>query len=69
MAKEPLAAVGHVVHIYDFRVKPGTGDAFIVDWDAADKSGLQGTFRILDPSATGAEVIDEIPADVIAEVK
>ena len=37
--------------------------------DAADKSGLQGTFRILDPSATGAEVIDEIPADVIAEVK
>ena len=28
MANEPLAAVGHVVHIYDFRVKPGMGDQF-----------------------------------------
>ena len=24
-----LAQEGHVVHIYDFRVKPGTGDEFI----------------------------------------
>ncbi len=31
--------------------------------DAADKSGLQGTFRVLDPSPTGAEVVDEVPED------
>ena len=31
--------------------------------DAADKSGLQGTFRILDPSPTGAEVVDSLPED------
>lgn len=37
--------------------------------DAADKSGLQGAFRILDPSVTGAEVVDEIPGDIVAEFK
>ncbi len=39
MDKEPLAAVGNVVHVYDFRVKPGMGDRFIEEWDAVDKSG------------------------------
>lgn len=29
MALEPLAKEGHFFHIYDFRVKPGMGDAFI----------------------------------------
>ena len=27
--KEPLAKEGHVMHIYDIRVKPGAGDEFI----------------------------------------
>ena len=39
MEKKPLAAVGNVVHIYDFRVKPGTGDEFARVWDLGDKSG------------------------------
>ena len=39
MEKEPFAAVGNVVHVYDFRVKPGTGNQFIAEWDAVDKSG------------------------------
>ena len=39
MTKEAFAMVGHIVHIYDFRVKPGQGDQFIKGWDAADKSG------------------------------
>ena len=39
MAKESLATIGNVVHIYDFRVKPGTGDEFARVWDLGDKSG------------------------------
>ena len=38
MTKETLAKVGNVIHVYDFRVKPGTGDEFIEVWDAGDKS-------------------------------
>jgi hypothetical protein len=29
MAMVPLADQGNVLHVYDFRVKPGTGDEFI----------------------------------------
>ena len=29
MALEPLAKKGNFFHVYDFRVKPGTGDRFI----------------------------------------
>ena len=29
MAMEPLAKKGNFFHVYDFRVKPGTGDRFI----------------------------------------
>ena len=29
MAAEPLAQVGNFLHVYDFRVRPGTGDQFI----------------------------------------
>jgi hypothetical protein len=29
MALEPLAKLGNYFHIYDFRVKPGSGDDFI----------------------------------------
>ena len=29
MALEPLAKKGNFFHVYDFRVKPGTGDEFI----------------------------------------
>ena len=32
--------------------------------DAADKSGLPGTFRVLDPSPTGAEVLPRLPAEL-----
>jgi len=29
MALEPLAKKGHFFHVYDFRVKPGSGEEFI----------------------------------------
>jgi homoserine kinase len=32
--------------------------------DGADKLRLAGTFRVLDPSATGAEVVDAVPDDL-----
>lgn len=38
MALEPLAEEGHFFHIYDFRVKPGTGDEFIELFNAFDYS-------------------------------
>ena len=38
MALQPLASKGNYVHIYDFRVKPGTGEAFIRLFDAFDYS-------------------------------
>ena len=64
-----LSGAGSCVIAFTTR---GENRAFTIGYEmanAADKSGLQGTFRILDPSATGAVVIDEIPADVIAEVR
>jgi homoserine kinase len=48
----------------------GENRAFTIGYemaDGADKAGLPGTFRVLDPSPTGAEEIDEIPASVIQE--
>ena len=38
MAKGPLATKGNYFHIYDFRVRPGTGDRFIELFDAFDYS-------------------------------
>ncbi|MBM3517240.1 MAG: hypothetical protein FJX56_05015 [Alphaproteobacteria bacterium] len=38
MALEKLAQVGHMVHVYDFRVSPGTGEAFIRAFDEYDVS-------------------------------
>ena len=38
MALIPLAAMGNFIHVYDFRVKPGTGDEFIRLFDAFDYS-------------------------------
>ena len=38
MAMVPLASKGHFLHVYDFRVKPGTGDEFIVLFDRFDYS-------------------------------
>lgn len=38
MALEPLASKGNVLHVYDFRVKPGCGDEFITLFDAFDYS-------------------------------
>jgi hypothetical protein len=38
MALVPLASKGNFFHVYDFRVKPGQGDAFIVQFDAFDYS-------------------------------
>ena len=39
MAQEPLANEGNFLHIYDFRVKPGTGDEFIALLNKFDYSG------------------------------
>ena len=33
--------------------------------DAADKSGLAGEFRVLEPSPTGAEVLPELPTELV----
>ena len=38
MALEPLATKGNVLHVYDFRVKPGSGEEFIRLFDAFDYS-------------------------------
>jgi hypothetical protein len=38
MALEPLAQRGHYFHIYDFRVRKGTGDEFIRLFDEFDYS-------------------------------
>lgn len=39
MAEQPLANEGSYLHIYDFRVKPGTGDEFIALFNKFDYSG------------------------------
>lgn len=39
MAKRPLAQKGNFLHVYDFRVKPGTGDEFIRIFEEFDRSG------------------------------
>lgn len=36
MAQEPLAQRGNVLHIYDFRVKPGTEEEFIRQFEEFD---------------------------------
>jgi hypothetical protein len=38
MALVSLANAGNYLHIYDFRVKPGTGDKFIALFDSFDYS-------------------------------
>jgi hypothetical protein len=38
MALEPLAREGHFLHIYDFRVTPGSGDEFIKSFNRYDYS-------------------------------
>ena len=38
MALVSLAKAGNFLHIYDFRVKPGTGDRFIALFDSFDYS-------------------------------
>ena len=38
MALEPLAKQGHFFHIYDFKVKPGTGEEFIKLFNRFDYS-------------------------------
>ncbi len=43
MALEPLAKKGHFFHVYDFRVKPGTGDQFIDlfnEYDYSDENPM-----------------------------
>ena len=39
MANRPLAQKGNFLHVYDFRVKPGTGDEFIRRFEEFDYSG------------------------------
>ena len=38
MAMEPLATQGNFIHVYDFRVKAGSGDRFIEKFNEADYS-------------------------------
>ena len=38
MAQEPLGKKGNFFHIYDFRVKPGTGDEFVRLFEQFDYS-------------------------------
>ena len=62
-----LSGAGTSVVAFTMR---GDNRAFTIGYemaDAADKAGLPGTFRVLDPSPTGAEEVDEIPAIVIEE--
>ena len=43
MALEPLAKLGNYFHVYDFRVKPGTGNEFIRlfnDFDYSDDNPM-----------------------------
>ncbi len=40
MAMEPLATKGNFFHIYDFRVKPGTGEKFIQLFNEFDYSDI-----------------------------
>jgi len=62
-----LSGAGSSIIAFTLR---GENRAFTIGYemaDAADKAGLAGTFRVLDPSPIGAEEIDEIPASVIEE--
>ena len=45
MALEKLAHVGNMMHFYDFRVKPGTGAAFIKAFDEYDVSAANPMHR------------------------
>lgn len=38
MAQQPLGQKGNYFHIYDFRVKPGTGDEFVRKFEEFDYS-------------------------------
>lgn len=38
MAQEPLGKKGNYFHIYDFRVKPGTGEEFVKTFEVFDYS-------------------------------
>ncbi|MEE2969589.1 MAG: hypothetical protein VX741_05595 [Pseudomonadota bacterium] len=38
MAMVPLATQGNFIHVYDFRVKPGSGERFIEMFNKADYS-------------------------------
>ena len=40
MALEPLAKKGHFFHVYDFRVKPGSGERFIELFNEFDYSDV-----------------------------
>jgi hypothetical protein len=39
MSTQPLATKGNFLHVYDFRVKTGTGDEFIRRFEEFDYSG------------------------------
>jgi len=40
MAQQPLATKGNYFHIYDFWVKPGTGDRFLKEFEEFDYSDI-----------------------------
>ena len=62
MAKEPLAAVGHVIHVYDFRVKPGSGNRFIDlfnEFDYSDENPMHKSSAQVKDGVLCRDVDDE----------
>ncbi len=63
MAAEPLAQVGNFLHVYDFRVRPGTGDEFIRRFEEFDHSGQNPMHRSPAQVRDGVLCRDENDAD------
>ena len=63
MALEPLAKRGNYFHIYDFRVKPGTGDEFIRRFEEFDYSGQNPMHKSPAQVRDGVLCRDENDAD------
>src|SRR5579871_2861087 len=58
-----LAEEGHVVHIYDFRVKPGTGDEFIRLFNEFDYSPDNPMHRATERVKDGVLCRDAVDPD------
>lgn len=62
MAMEPLAKKGNFFHVYDFRVKPGTGDTFIDlfnEFDYSDENPMHKSSAQVKDGVLCRDVDDE----------